>query len=247
MTALHSSVDGLDRARGRNRGDGGGDARGACRSTLEWRAVTHLTDFIAFLEHLPPGPLYALIAVLAAVENIFPPVPADAAVALGAFLAGRGYMNAWLVFGLTWTANVGSGAAVYALARRHGALVSRGFLGRHIFTAGTVAHIEEQYRRHGAYGIFFSRLLPVWRGVVMPFAGIARVPAWRALIPLALASGVYYGALTYLVSRLGTDLDDVLRVVRGVNTLLAVVAGVLILVIALWIIRRRRSPRRPPQ
>jgi len=156
-------------------------------------------------------------------------------------------MNAWLVFGLTWTANVGSGAAVYALARRNGALVSRGFLGRHIFTAGTVAHIEEQYRRHGVYGIFFSRLLPVWRGVVMPFAGIARVPAWRALIPLALASGVYYGALTYLVSRLGTDLDDVLRVVRGVNTVLAVVAGVLILVIALWIIRRRRSPRRPPQ
>jgi len=156
-------------------------------------------------------------------------------------------MNAWLVFGLTWTANVGSGAAVYALARRHGALVSRGFLGRHIFTAGTVAHIEEQYRRHGVYGIFFSRLLPVWRGVVMPFAGIARVPAWRALIPLAFASGVYYGALTYLVSRLGTDLDDVLRVVRGVNTVLAVVAAVLILVIALWIIHRRRSPPRPPQ
>jgi len=178
--------------------------------------------------------------VLAAVENIFPPVPADVSVALGAFLAGRGYMNAWLVFGLAWVANVGSAAGVYALARRHVALVSRGLLGRHIFTPSTVAHIEEQYRRHGAYGIFFSRLLPVWRGVVMPFAGIARVPAWRALIPMALASAIYYGALTYLVSRLGTDLDVVLRIVRGVNTGLAVVAGVLIVVIALWIIRRRR-------
>ncbi len=154
-------------------------------------------------------------------------------------------MNAWLVFGLTWAANVGSGAAVYALARRHGAVVSRGFLGRHIFTPNTVAHIEEQYRRHGAYGIFFSRLLPVWRGVVMPFAGIARVSAGRALIPLALASGVYYGALTYLVSKLGTNLEDVVRVVQRVNTVLAVVASVLILVIALWIIRRRRA--RPPQ
>ncbi len=149
-------------------------------------------------------------------------------------------MNAWLVFGLAWVANVGSAAGVYALARRHVALVSRGLLGRHIFTPSTVAHIEEQYRRHGAYGIFFSRLLPVWRGVVMPFAGIARVPAWRALIPMALASAIYYGALTYLVSRLGTDLDVVLRIVRGVNTGLAVVAGVLIVVIALWIIRRRR-------
>ena len=97
-------------------------------------------------------------------------------------------MNAWLVFGLAWVANVGSAAGVYALARRHGAVVSRGFLGRHIFTPNTVAHIEEQYRRHGTYGIFLSRLLPVWRGVVMPFAGIARVPAWRALIPMALAS-----------------------------------------------------------
>ena len=149
-------------------------------------------------------------------------------------------MNAWLVFGLAWVANVGSAGGVYALARRHGALVSRGFLGRHIFTPRTVAHIEEQYRRHGGYGIFFSRLLPVWRGMVMPFAGIARVPAWRALFPMALASAIYYGALTYLVSRLGTDLDVVLRIVRGVNTGLAVVAGVLIVVIALWIIRRRR-------
>ncbi len=186
--------------------------------------------------------------MLAAVENVFPPVPADAAVALGAFLAGRGYMNAWLVFVLTWVANVASAAGVYALARRHGALVSRGFLGRNIFTPNTVAHIEAQYRRHGAYGIFFSRLLPLWRGVVMPFAGIARVPAWRALIPMALASAVYYGALTYLVSRLGTDLDVVLSVVRRVNTGLAVVAGVLILVIALWTIRHRRPrpPRRPP-
>lgn len=182
--------------------------------------------------------------MLAAVENIFPPVPADVSVALGAFLAGRGYMNAWLVFGLAWVANVGSAAGVYALARRHGAVVSRGFLGRHIFTPNTVAHIEEQYRRHGAYGIFFSRLLPLWRGVVMPFAGIAQVPAWRALIPMALASAIYYGALTYLVSRLGTDLDVVLRIVRGVNTGLAVIAGVLILVIALWIIRRRRRRRR---
>ena len=159
---------------------------------------------------------------------------------LGAFLAGRGYMNAWLVFGLTWAANVGSGAGVYALARRHGALVSRGFLGRYIFTPNTVAHIEEQYRRHGAYGIFFSRLLPVWRGVVMPFAGIARVPPWRALIPLALASAVYYGALTYLVSKLGTDLDVALGVVKRVNTWLAAVAVALVLLIVIWIIRKRR-------
>jgi membrane protein DedA with SNARE-associated domain len=143
-------------------------------------------------------------------------------------------MNAWLVFLLTWVANVGSGAAVYAAARRHGALVSR------FLPPTTLAHIEEQYRRHGVYGIFLSRLLPVWRAVVMPFAGIARVKPWRALVPMALASGLYYGALTYFVHRLGTNLEDVLRIVGRVNSVLAIVAGVLVLGIVLWIVRRRR-------
>ena len=161
--------------------------------------------------------------------------------ALGAFLSGRGVMSPWLVFALTWIANVSSGAGVYALARRHGAVVTRGFLGRHIFTAKTVAHIEEQYRRHGSYGIFISRLLPVWRAVVMPFAGIARVTPARALIPMALASALYYGALTYLIHRLGTDLEAVLALVRRVNSVLAIVAGALILIIVVWIIRRLRQ------
>jgi membrane protein DedA with SNARE-associated domain len=177
---------------------------------------------------------------LAAVENIFPPVPADVAVALGAFLAGRGVMNAWLVFALAWAANVGSGATVYALARRHGRSLFEGVLGRHIFTPNTVAHIEDQYRRHGTYGIFLSRLLPVWRGVVMPFAGIAGVPAWRALLPMALASAVYYGALTFLVRRLGTNVEVVLRTLGRVNTALGIVAGVLAVIIVVWIVRRRR-------
>ena len=83
-----------------------------------------------------------------------------------------------------------------------------------------------------------SRLLPVWRGLVMPFAGIARVPAWRALGPLALASGLYYGALTFLITTLGTNLEDVLRVVGRVSTVLAVIAVALLCAVAIWMLRR---------
>ena len=197
-----------------------------------------MTDLVHFLEALPPGPLYGLIAALAAVENVFPPVPADTAVALGAFLAGRGIMDPWLVFGLTWSANVGSGAVVYALARRHGRALFQGVLGRRLVSDATIARIEEQYARHGSWGIFLSRLLPVWRGLVMPFAGIARVPAWRALVPLALASGLYYGALTFVITTLGTNLEDVLRVLGRVNAVLAVIAVVLLLAAVLWTLRR---------
>lgn len=147
-------------------------------------------------------------------------------------------MDPWRVFALAWAANVGSAASVYALARRHGRVLFRGILGERLFSDATIARIEEQYRRHGAYGIFLSRLLPVWRGVVMPFAGIAGVPAPRALIPLALASALYYGALTFLISTLGTNLETVLRVLGRVNAVLGVVAAALLFAGALWIVRR---------
>jgi membrane protein DedA with SNARE-associated domain len=161
-------------------------------------------------------------------------------VALGAFLAGRGVLDAWVVFGLTWTANVGSGAAVYVLARRHGRARFQGVLGRRLLSDATIARIEEQYRRHGTWGILVSRLLPVWRGLVMPFAGIAGVPAARALLPLAIASGVYYGTLIFLVTTLGTNLETVLRLLGRVNAVLGIVAAALLFAVALWIVRRLR-------
>ena len=43
---------------------------------------------------LPPTAVYAVIGILAGVENIFPPVPADTAVAIGAFLSTGGAISA---------------------------------------------------------------------------------------------------------------------------------------------------------
>lgn len=197
-----------------------------------------LSDFLRFLEGLPPGPLYGLILTLAALENIVPPLPADTAVALGALLAGRGVLNPWAVFGVTWGANVTSASAVYWLARRYGAAFFRGPVGRKLIPEPVLAHLAAQYQRHGTYGIFVSRLLPVWRAVVPPFAGIAGLSAPRALIPLALASALWYGALTFFVATLGTNLPVVLAAVGRANRVLGAVALGVVIFLAVWIVRR---------
>lgn len=163
------------------------------------------------------------------------------AVALGAFLAGRGVMNAWLVFGLTWFANVMAAAGVYLLARRYGRAVFSGRLGTRLLSAETLDHIAAAYNRHGEWGIFVSRLLPVWRAVVCPFAGMAGLSAPRALVPIALASGVYYGALTWFVSRLGGNIEAVVAFVRHLNVTLAMFAGAAAVCVAWLIWRRRRT------
>ncbi len=202
-----------------------------------------MTDWVGLLERLPAGPLYGIITILAAVENIFPPVPADTAVALGAFLAGRGRMDPWLVFGLTWTANVASAAAIYALARRYGRAAFAGRLGMRLLSEATLDRIGHEYQRHGTWGIFVSRLLPVWRAVVCPFAGMGRLPAGRTLAAVSLASGVYYGGLTMFVYTLGGNLETVLAAVRRLNATLAAVALLVAGLIA-WRLWRRRQPTR---
>ncbi|HXF96775.1 MAG TPA: VTT domain-containing protein, partial [Gemmatimonadales bacterium] len=209
-----------------------------------------MTDFVRVLESLPPRPLYALITALAALENIFPPVPADTAVALGAFLAGRGIMNAWVVFALTWSANVASGAAVYGLARRYGPAFFRGRVGRRLVSEAVLQRIAREYQRHGVWGIFLSRLLPIWRGVVMPFAGVSGVPAHRALLPLAAASALYYGTLTALITLLATNVESVLRWLSRINTVLGLLAAAAAagLLVWGWVRARRKlvAPADPP-
>ncbi|MGH7526048.1 MAG: DedA family protein, partial [Gemmatimonadales bacterium] len=72
------------------------------------------------MSQLPPAAVYGVLALLAAVENVVPPVPSDAAVALGAFLSHRGVTTPLGVFLVTWTANLLGAAGVYFAARRYG-------------------------------------------------------------------------------------------------------------------------------
>lgn len=149
-------------------------------------------------------------------------------------------LDPWTVFGVTWVGNVGSAALVYLVGRHYGRAFFSGPLGRRLVSEATLVHIEAAYARHGSYGIFLSRLLPVWRAVVPPFAGVARVSAPRALIPMALASALWYGGITWLVVRLAPSLERALDVLGGVNRVLGIAALVLVLVVLIWIRQWRR-------
>ncbi len=73
-----------------------------------------------------------------------------------------------------------------------------------------------------------------------PFAGVARVPAAHFLLPMALASALYYGTLTVLVATLGTNLDVVTRALARVNLFLGILAAGLFLVFGIWFYRRMK-------
>ena len=197
-----------------------------------------MSGLLASLQQLPTFPFYVVLGVLAAVENFFPFVPADVVVAFAAFLAGRGVLSPWMVFGVGWAASFAGSAALFLSARRYGPRFLEGPLGRRLVPQSVVVHVRHAYERHGPAGIFLARLMPVWQVVVPPFAGAIGLPPAGALLPIALASALWYGALTLAVSRLATSFDAVLAALAKVDRSLLLVAIMAFLAVA-WTLRRR--------
>lgn len=190
--------------------------------------------------------MYGVLALLAAIENVVPPVPSDAAVALGAFLSHRGVTTPLLVFLVTWIANFIGSALVYFGAWRYGHRLFATRTGRRLLAPRSLAVIEREYLRFGIAGIFLSRFLPGIRAVVPPFAGLIRLGAFRTLLPMAAASAIWYGGITLLGSILGARWERILGVMEDVNLTMTAIAVVLIGAGGLWYwrARRRRSQER---
>lgn len=193
---------------------------------------------------MPPAAVYAVLALLAAIENVLPPVPSDAAVALGAFLTHRGLTTPVGVFVVTWLANLAGAAGVYFVARRYGRRLFATRTGRRLLAPRSLAIIEREYLRFGVAGIFVSRFLPGIRAVVPPFAGLVGISPVRTFVPMALASAIWYGGLIILATLIGSNLQRINGIILGINRTLGIAALVLIVIGVIWYLLRRRRRRK---
>ncbi|HEX6643648.1 MAG TPA: TerB family tellurite resistance protein [Gemmatimonadales bacterium] len=175
-----------------------------------------------------------------------PPVPADTAVALGAFLTHRGVTTLPAVFAVTWAANMLGAAGVYFAARRYGRRFFATPAGRRLLAPGAIAVIEREYLRFGIFGIFLGRVLPGIRAVVAPFAGLVNLSAPRALIPMGIASAIWYGGVALLGAAIGSQWAQIERMLGSLNRTLGLVAlAVAAVIVVVVIVRRRRTARKP--
>ena len=177
-------------------------------------------------------------------ENVVPPVPSDAAVALGAFLTHRGLTTPGMVFLVTWIANLAGAAGVYIAARKYGRKLFATPTGRRLLAPRSLALIERGYLRFGTVGIFVSRFLPGFRAVVPPFAGLVGLGAWRTFLPMAIASGLWYGGITVTGSLIGSNWERILAILTGVNRTLGIITLLIVVAGTIWVWRSRRQRAR---
>lgn len=203
--------------------------------------MSSVDRFLEWMTGLPPFSVYAILIGLSAVENVFPPVPADVALVLGAFLARRGLTSAPLLGLLCWIANTASSAGMYFFARRKGRAFFETGLPSRLMPPKVVQVLEEAYARRGMLGIFISRFLPGVRAAVTPFAGLVGMPPARALVPAATASFIWYTFLVVAGTALGLSWEKARGMVESLTQVLGWLGAAVTVAIVVWLWRRART------
>lgn len=201
-----------------------------------------LQSLLDWLATLPPEALLPVMALLAAVENIFPPIPADVLVAFGGFIAARNHASPIPAFLAVWLGNVAGAMLMFVVGRRLGReWIARRF---HVAPGGSnEKRLTDAYTRYGTAGLFVSRFLPAFRALVPPMAGALHLSLPRVLIAISLASAAWYGFITWLAFSAGSNWEKlVAEIARAGKWSAALAVAIVALALLVWWVRRRRHP-----
>jgi membrane protein DedA with SNARE-associated domain len=190
---------------------------------------------------------YVGVALLVALENLFPPIPSEIVLPFAGFTSGRGEAN---FVGMVVAATIGSliGAwALYLIAAWVGEPRLRAFLGRHerIFRirAEDLDRADGWFDRHQRSAVLVCRCVPLIRSLVSIPAG------FRRMRPLTFTLYTVVGSLVWNTALIGAGhvLGDRWEKTGDVVSVLQyVVVAVIVVAVAWFVWTRFVAPRRQP-
>lgn len=151
------------------------------------------------------------IALLIALENIFPPIPSEVILPLAGFTAAKG-TSFGLIAAILW-ATLGSiiGAlALYAIARLFGRKRTRWFLGKlPLMDLSDIDKTEAFFEKHERGAVLFGRMLPIFRSLISLPAGVVKMQLSKFIFFTAIGSAIWNTALIYAGYLLGENWHEV--------------------------------------
>ena len=186
---------------------------------------------------------YLGVALLVALENVFPPIPSEIVLPFAGFVASDGDAN---LIGMIVAATIGSligalilyGVSAWVGPDRVGQLVVR--YGRWLrLTTDDVVKAERWFDRYSNRAVLVCRCIPLIRSLISIPAGFRRMPLAQFVVYTTIGSAIWNSALIgagYLLRSSWKDVEPVLSWFQYI-----VVA--VIIVGAAWFVwsRRRRA------
>lgn len=203
-----------------------------------------LQELLQWVGRVPPWSIYLLVGLGTAVENVFPPIPSDTFVLLGAILAEQQMLRFDLVFAVAWTGNVALAMVVYGMGRRFGPSIFRTEWGQRVLRPHQLERLRAFYAEWGTGSVLVSRFLPVFRVIVPAFAGVSGLGFWRTAVPVGIASGLWYALLLWTGAFAARNVPRLVAMVDRVQGGLWAVALLAAAAVGFWWWRTRSGERR---
>jgi membrane protein DedA with SNARE-associated domain len=196
-------------------------------------ALLNFTSFVASAG-------YAAVFILSILQSCCVPTSSELTLGFAGVLAAEGKLNLAAVI-LVGAAGELVGAYIAWTVGYFGGRPFVDRFGRYVLlTQRDLDRSEHWFRRHGLWGVFFSRLLPVVRNFVALPAGVAEVPLIRFGVMTALGSIVWDGAMALIGYNVGKQYESIMHGVSYAGYILGILV---VAAIAFVIWHRWRSYR----
>jgi membrane protein DedA with SNARE-associated domain len=161
-------------------------------------------EFIKSMTNLNPVLIYALVASIAYLENIFPPFPSDLVVVFAGSLAGIGAIDFVAALFFTTIASTLGFMTMYKVGDWFGMKILEA--GKLKFIPRDNVHkVEGWFRRYGYAVVIANRFLAGTRAVVSFFAGMSELPLLKTSVLCFLSALLWNFLLLIAGQKLGEN------------------------------------------
>lgn len=189
---------------------------------------------------------YAGVALLIALEVVFPPIPSEVILPLAGSLSASGRFNVVLVILSATVGSLMGASLLYAIGRWGGERRIGGWLDRYgkwiLLSRDDLYKTRDWFSRHGNYAVLVARLVPGMRSYVSVPAGLASMPFGRFLAFSAVGSGIWNSILVLAGYYLGSHWD---AVEGWLAPLGPIVYLFIFALLAVFVVRRLRAKFHP--
>ncbi|GAA0509874.1 membrane protein [Saccharopolyspora subtropica] len=155
---------------------------------------------IEWLESIPPGVIYLVVALIIGLESVGIPLPGEITLVSAGVAAAQGVVDPVLLGVLAAAGAISGDSIGYVVGKRYGRALL-GWLGRKMpkhFGPKPVRQAERAFDRWGAWAVFGGRFVALLRILAGPLAGILGMKYGRFLVANAAGGIAWAGTVTTL-------------------------------------------------
>jgi len=188
---------------------------------------------------------YAGIALVIALENLFPPIPSEVILTFGGFMTTKTHLT---LPGVILASTIGSVAGAVVLYFI-GFLLEVRRLERIVERWGRVLRVKKEdihradrwFAKYGYWTVFFCRMIPLVRSLISIPAGMARMKFGLFLLFTTIGTLIWNTVLVYLGAALGESWESIVHYMDMYSHFTYAVIGLVVLAVLYLYLRRARN------